>query len=157
MLLTTFNAHKQGIAEAMQETLTLSKHLNRPLKEYCIIYRYETVTIPQNEDDRDKPLEELLNDLNALREIPNSTLSMDGYTKASGRYDYFDRVVYTAKITCIRDSINPSQVEDAMKVLVKKAIGLKSYQHLDCKVMKLYKQSKITWEEAKETMLEECS
>ncbi len=56
----------------------------------------------------------------------------------------------------VRDKIAKYQIEDTMKALVKKHMGLKPYQTLDCKVMDLYKAGTITWDEAKEAIHKDC-
>jgi len=156
MKLHIFKAHKQGITEAMQETLTMSKALGRPLKDYCIQEVKEDVYIYANEDRNELDLDELLYKVEQLRKKPNSTMSIHGGTKPAGRYDYFSYVRFIATIDTIKDTIEPHQIEEAMKLLVKKHMGLKSYANLDCKIMDLYKSEVITWEEATEAMHKQC-
>ena len=72
---------------------------------------------------------------------------MEGTTFSSGRYDYFKAMQVIIPSIVIRDKIENEQIENAMRQLVKKELRLKEWENLECKVMALYKQSLIEWED----------
>jgi len=154
MKLHIFKAHYQGIEESMRETLTMSKALNRPLKPYCVKLESETVSI--HKDNSEEELRRKQELISSLTLKANTTMSIKGYTKQDGRYDYFNFLDYRFETEVIREVIHKSQIEEVMKKLVKKAIGIQSYSYLNCQVMALYKQELIGWDEVVTAHTKEC-
>ncbi len=154
MKLHTFKAHYQGIEEAMKSTLIMSKALNRPLATYC--EKLETETVSIHKADSEEELRRKQELISALTLKANTTMSINGYTKQKGRYDFFHFLEYRFETKVIRTNIHKNQIEEAMKKLVKKAIGIQSYSYLNCQVMALYKQELIGWDEVVKAHKEEC-
>jgi len=155
MTLEIFKAHKQGIREAMNSALIMSKYKNTPLHSYTTYSHIEVISIHKELEG-----EELLHQLDRVKKLaskPNTTLVQRGQTKVSGRYDIFHSVDYIVTTELFRDRITEEQIEDAMKTLVKKAMGLASYEYLNCQVMAIYKRGEITWDEAVQAHKEDCS
>ena len=154
MKLHIFKAHYQGIEETMKSTLIMSKALNRPLKDYC--EKIETETVSIHKDDNEEELRRKQELISSLTLKANTTMSIKGYTKQDGRYDFFNFLEYRFETKVIREVISKNQIEEAMKRLVKKAIGLQSYSYLNCQVMALYKQELIGWDEVVTAHTKEC-
>jgi hypothetical protein len=142
MKLSTFNAHREGIAQTMRENLTFSKHVGYPIKDYC--GKEQIVTISFDKDIEPNELREKLE--KALHHL-NDKAYVGGTTFSSGRYDYFKAMQVIIPSIVIRDKIENEQIENAMRQLVKKELRLKEWENLECKVMALYKQSLIEWED----------
>jgi len=146
MTLDTFWAHKEGITEAMRSSLIMSKHLNKPMHDYCEYIEHIVVTINKG---KDKDLSELQEIQHLLDE--GYELNVDGDTKQEGRYDYFRCVHFKFSKKLLRDKIKDTQIEDAMIALLKKEMGLTYYAAIECKVMSLFKEGKIDWDDVIKT------
>jgi len=154
MQLHTFKAHKQGIKENMEQNLIHAKATdNREAPDYCFTKQYETIEIHKSIKGED-----LLHQLERVTQLAkHGTLTQRGKTKQEGRYDFYNSIDYIVTTKHFRQTIGDDQVEEAMKDLVKKAMGLRSYDYLNCQVMAIYKKGEITWQEATQAHKEDCN
>jgi len=154
MQLHIFKAHKQGISENMEQNLIHAKATdNREAPDYCFTKQYETIEIHKSIEGED-----LLHQLERGVELAkHGTLKARGRTKQEGRYDFYNSIDYTVTTKHFRTHIEDEQVEEVMKALVKKAMGLRSYDYLNCQVMAIYKRGEITWQEATQAHKEDCN
>lgn len=144
MKLEIFNAHKDGIREAMQSALIMSKYRGEAMHKYCLIRTYDVIEIRKADTKEDiiAKLEEVVR-----------------YTKEYGapKIDFVKHrehctsktisTTYAFAVYKMRDKIEESQVSTRMKLLVKKELGLGKWADLECRVMALYKAGHIGWEE----------
>jgi len=133
MKLDIFWAHKEGISQAMRSALIMSKALGRPMHDYCEYT--DNVTIQLNKglvEDTDEVMEKLQS---VQAYIDNGyTLKIDGDTRADGRYDYFHCAYFKLSKKLLRNKIEDTQIEDAMRTLLRKEMGLRPYREIECKV-----------------------
>jgi len=141
MTLAHFNEVKKNTEAYMNHMLGMSRHIGYPLEKFCGHSVAETVTIEEGEDY--EVVAERLKYLATMTE----PITVSGSTRASGRYDYFDRVHFTIERHQVRPEIAHEQVQDRMKQFVKRELGLKAWDTLHCRVMDLFKQGKIDWDE----------
>jgi len=146
---------KDQLKRTMEYQLLMSKTHNKPLAQYCRAYDLEQIHIKA--DEAEEELRHLTDRINLLTLKSNTTMSIEGHTRASGRYDYFDHVTYSFTTLTVKAEITPEQVERAMKQLVKKELGLQNYEHLECQVMQLFKDGAIEWADVQKSHSQECS
>lgn len=149
-----FAEHKAQLKRTMEYQLSLSKVYNKPLSNYCGYTDVKTITL--NENDTEQDLRDKLLEIAIFMQYDNTTLTQSGHTRASGRYDFFDHVNYNFNTIRVRDELPDQAVEEAMKQLVKRHLGLKPYEHLECKVMQLFKEGIIEWADVIEAHKGDC-
>ncbi len=139
-----FFAHKEGITEAMNSALIMSKHRGKALHKYCETYDNIIVTIKKECTEEEfglaiEKIYKLSHDYGAPT-IAFTTHTPHCIERTTG-------AMYSFKIPKLRDRIEESQVAQKMKTLIRKELGLKTYDNLECKVMQLFKDGHISWDE----------
>lgn len=155
MTLDIFWAHKEGITQAMKSALIMSKALNKPMHDYCEYKDYITISFDKGKVE---DINEAMDKLQRVQSLIDDgyTLKIDGETYADGRYDYFHRADFKLSKKLLRDKIEDTQIEDAMRALLKKEMGLGLYKEIECKVIALYKEGKIEWEDVVKAHTTNC-
>ena len=121
-------------------------------KDYTVIKEKFSITVEE------KPNQQKLLELQEfLTEHKNLSLTMESMLYSSGRYDYFKYVKYIATSYELVNEVPEEVITGFMKSIVKKQLGLYKHDYLDCKVMKMFKEGIITWEETKRLHHEDCS
>ncbi len=150
-----FQIHKQNTKNYLNYMLKMSHYLNRPLIEEC-----EDSYITNISTHKDATEAEVRRHLAQVQELlakPNTTLRLVGDTKQSGRYDFFDSISYRFETEIVKETIEDYQVVESMRNLVKRHLGLREWAHLECKVMQLFKDGVIGWEQVVEAHKGDCN
>ncbi len=155
--IDTFNAHKQGIREAMEANLIWDKHHGTISHNSSRESETNYIEVKFDEDRSDiaSKMEQISNlykdgvavKISDIIEQPNCYRYMIGT-----RYSY---AVYS-----IRDEITDRQVSRAMKTLMQDKIRSETgrkYVDLDCKVMDLFKDGLIDWNTVLQSHGKDCS
>jgi len=141
MTRTQFFKEKANIAKRLNHFLAMSKHVGYPVHTSCIDKVYGHFTVPEgklSDYDRARLIESLQSD---------SQIEFEGITKATGRHDYFDRLRVVEVAHEVKDSIPQQAIDKEMKSFVRRAMKLDRWTDLDCKVMQLFKDGVIEWDE----------
>jgi len=149
-----FFAHKQGIEENMKENLIFAKATGKPAKKYCYEEEKIIVTVVKECTDSEygDRIEEVYQygllygkpDITFVTETPHCI------TKTIGTR-------YVFKVPKLRSEITEEMVSYRMKKLVRKQLRLTTYEHIECKVLALFKEGKISWDMVKEQHGKGCS
>ena len=108
--------------------------------------------------ERRKDLKEVLQDVaDYMVRYPNAELQMEAVTRTPYCTTYFigTQFVFTRKV--LVGAIEQWQIDEAMKKYVKKQLFLGDYDALECRVMDLFKQGKIDWNDVKQMHKGTCS
>ena len=149
-----FFAHKEGIAEAMRSALIMSKHRGYALHSYCLTH--DTITVCVLKDDTDEAKIGKLKEVNKYCELYGAP-SIHDSTEKPNCVSYFRGTYYAFRKPKLRDKIEDTQIEQKMRTLVRKELGLHVYQDLECKVMALFKEGHISWDEVMEQHGKACT
>ena len=143
MTLDHFNSVKKNTEDYMNYMLGMSRYLGKPLEKFCGHEIHETIVI-----EEDEPQDTLHIKLKRILLLSfNSDVKVTGDTRPSGRYDYFKSASFTVARPELRTSIHPDQVQGEMKEFVRKQLGLGKWDTIRCRVIDLFKQGIIEWDD----------
>jgi len=163
MTLEQFNAHKEQIRTNLQEHLAIdrllySKGQHSGFRKNSLKKKFINIEIKHKECNIKK-----LTALTTLLEIKNRELKVDNLMEY-GTCSCKNKVVgvrYTIEWDEIREEIEEAQVEVIMKAYIFKLLNIHNKFPwnftLDCKVMKLFKEGKIDWDETIKSHNEDCN
>ncbi len=155
--INTFNAHKQGIREAMEANLIWDKH-------------HGTISHNSSRESETNYIEILFDDDKsevAPKVEQLSNLYKDGVAVTISEmseqphcHRYMVGTRYSYEIYTIRDEITDRQVTRAMQKFmtakIRRETG-RNYVDLDCKVMDLFKDGLIDWTTVLQSHGKDCS
>jgi len=155
--INTFNAHKQGIREAMESNLIWDKHHGTMSHNSSRDYDCMSIEIlfddePAHVAEKMQMVVDLIKDGTAVK--------LDEISEQPHCHRYMTGIRYNYKKYHIRDEITDRQVKGAMTNfmtgLIRKETGRK-YVDLDCKVMDLFKDGLIDWNTVLQSHGKDCS
>jgi len=154
--INTFNAHKQGIRENMEQNLIWDKYHGTMKHKSSIATTLKFVKLRF-----DAPPEETIDKMEFITKLlrEGTEVGKQGMTEQPYCTTYTVGVTYNYNAETIRDEITDTQVTIAMQNFIKnkltREIGRKQYD-LDCRVMELFKTGKIDWETVVESHQHDC-
>ena len=88
--------------------------------------------------------------------LPDGEVTIRGHTEPIGRSDFFKYL--TIHITTYKkiEKVDPLQVKSMLMPIIGRALGLGRWYDPDCKLLALYKDGSITWEECINAHKETC-
>ena len=155
--INTFNAHKQGIREAMESNLIWDKHHGTISHNTSRESKTNYIEVKFDEDRSDIATK--------MEQISNLykdgvAVKISDITEQPNCYRYMIGTRYSYEVYSIRDEITDRQVSRAMKELMIKKIRSETgrkYVDLDCKVMDLFKDGLIDWNTVLQSHGKDCS
>ncbi len=82
-----------------------------------------------------------------MENLPEGTVSIKGHTRVSGRHDFFSHLTIAVTTYKKLEKIEPLHVKRMLQPIIAKQLGMYSWQTPDCRILELYKDGSITWEE----------
>lgn len=168
MTLEAFKKHKLLIRESLERNLAkdilMVNNGVQTYREDSVITRYKEIKILK-EDNIVLKLKKLDKEINKLRAVSGVTISQRAITKMEHCHKSFEGTLFTVYYKELRTSITDKQVEDIMRKYVSKMLTSIEKRNtgyiwervsVDCKVMDLFKQGKISWEDCVEAHKIEC-
>lgn len=169
MELKKFLEHKAKIKQSLQANLLKDKKAysrgGKSFRKDSLKLCLDFITISADSKTLVKDIQQL-NSLIGGTRLTDIEVKAEAQTKYEHCSTVFVGTKYTVSWYELRDEIEDKQVEAHMKNYVKKMIERdikKIYNHtpygifLECKVMKLYKEGKIKWEDVVRLHKEECA
>ena len=160
MTLEQFKAEKARIRASLEAILkmdTLKYKRGLPVREHSLITKMEHFTIKDSSKDIAKELSDITSFIaNKLAYGIKCKVIQSYLKKQKCCYRSANTIgtIYSVVWEELRTKIEDEQVEDIMKAYVRKMLtNPKKRKHswelvqLDCKVMELFKEGKITWED----------
>jgi len=91
-----------------------------------------------------------------MQEHDGSGITIEHSLRAAGRHDYLKEIRVVAKTYKLRDEVSDYTVKRYMQKIVAKQLGLYYWQTPECKILKLFKEGTITWEEVVKAHKDTC-
>ena len=155
--INTFNAHKQGIREAMESNLIWDKH--HGTISHNSSRESEIKFIEIKFDDQVAEIADKMEQLSNLYR-DGVAVEINEMTEQPNCYRYMVGTRYSHKVYTIRTHITDRQVTRAMKSLMTTKIRSETgrkYVDMDCKVMDLFKDGLIDWNTVLQSHGKDCS
>ncbi len=155
--INTFNAHKQGIREAMEANLIWDKHHGTMSHNSSRDYNYMSIEV-KFDDEPAHVAEKMQMVVDIIKD--GTKVELEEVTEQPLCHRYMTGIRYNYKKYHIRDEITDRQVSRAMKKLMIKKIRNETgrkYVDMDCKVMDLFKDGLIDWNTVLQSHGKDCS
>lgn len=157
MTLDQFKSRKQAIQENLEWLLVqakLEEQLGGKHFRRCVMKINEvTIEIRQKAEYVEKDIQKFITYKLAF---PNALVEVHKHTERDYCYDNFVGTYYKFQHLVLVDEITEPMVQKRMRKFVARQMGVKYAHNLKCEVMQLFKEGKISWDDAKALHLEGC-
>ncbi len=155
--INTFNAHKQGIREAMESNLIWDKYHGTISHNTSRDYNYLSITV-KFDDEPEHIAEKMAMVVDLIKD--GTKVELEEIAEQPHCHRYMTGIRYNYKKYHIRDEITDRQVSGAMQKLMTAKIRSETgrkYVDMDCKVMDLFKDGLIDWSAVLQSHGKDCS
>lgn len=153
MTLEQFNKLKEQTAANLNRKLALSKDSR------C--YPYQAVLKGMSKEfrlqDAMQGQLELLKEITKFADSVNGIVTHTSHDDGRGRVGYYDHTTFSVKYYEVVDEITDTKLKETVHKALRGIMGLSKYSYIDCKLMQLFKDGKLSWEDLVKAHKEDCS
>jgi hypothetical protein len=144
---------KDKIQKDLDRKLQLSK--DPRLGDYPVAFK-EVSKKFRLQYDMDNQLQ-LLKEITAFADEVNGVITHTSHDDGRGRVGYYDHTTFYVEYLEVVDEITKAKLKDTVHKALCGIMGLSEYAHIDCKLMQLYKDGKLSWEDLIKAHKEDCT
>lgn len=100
---------------------------------------------------------ELLKEITKFADSVNGIVTHTSHDDGKGHVGYYDHTTFSVKYYEVVNEITDTLLKDTVHKALRGIMGLSKYSYIDCKLMQLFKDSKLSWEDLVKAHKEDCS
>ena len=153
MTLEQFSDFKEQVQKDLNRKLKLSQDARCATYHIAMQDKEQSFTLQDNMEGQ----LELLKEVIAFAEKVQGTVSHSPKEDSRGRVGYYSHTIFTVSYKEVMAEITEEKVKETVKKALKGMMGLSRYSYIDCKLMQLFKEGKLSWEDLVKAHKTDCS